>query len=133
LGSFNRAEGTQSAPFPFTFSYPSRGDFLAFVSDFGGRKLMHESVQIFRTAAQFPAEGGTFPSWFPGMPSTDSASFSSEGYPAVLVTDTGTLRNDMHGGPSDTHDRLDYDRMARATFGLSRVVSSLANSTGQLN
>ncbi len=133
LGHFNGADGTQSAPFPFSFAYPDQGDFVAFVSDFGGRGLMHECVQVFRTSAQFPAEGGTFPSWFPGMSATDSASFSSEGYPAVLVTDTGTLRNDMHGGPSDTYDRLDYDRMARATFGLSRVVTTLANATGRIN
>jgi hypothetical protein len=132
LGSFSGADGTQSYPFPFTFAYPSKGDFLAFVSDFGGRDLMRQSVQIFRTSATFPAEGGTFPSWMPGMSDTDSASFASEGYPSVLVTDTGTLRNELHGGPSDTFDRVDCDRMARVTFGLTRVLSTLANSTGQI-
>lgn len=132
LGSFNGAEGTQSAPFPFSLAYPDKGDFLAFITDFGGRGLMEHSVQVFRTTASFPAQGGTFPSWMPGMSATDSASFASEGYPAVLVTDTGKMRNDLYGTQSDTYDRIDYDRMARVTFGLTRVISALANSTGQI-
>lgn len=132
LGTFNAAAGTQSSPFPFNFAYPDQGDFVAFVADFGGRSLMRQSVQLFRGSAAFPAQGGTFPSWLPGMTDTDSASFASEGYPSVLVTDTGTLRNDMHGGPSDTFDRLDYDRMAVVTAGLTRVISTLANSSGSL-
>lgn len=132
VGCFRPAAGTQSCPFPFSVAYPAQGDFLAFISDFSGRALMRQSVQIFRTGSQFPAEGGTYPSWLPGMGETDSQSFADEGFPSVLVTDTGSLRSEFHGTLSDTFDRLDYDRMARATAALTRVIATLANSTSSL-
>ncbi|MBI5363396.1 MAG: M28 family peptidase [Planctomycetes bacterium] len=127
LGSFSDQPGSQSAPFPFSFSFPDKGDFVAFVSDVYSRDLLRRSIAEFRVRARMPSEGCAVPGVYPGFSGTDAAAFSRGGFPAVLVTDTGSLRYSEYGKPSDTHDRLDYARMARVAAGLQSLVASLAS------
>ncbi len=46
---------------------------------------------------------------------SDNASFWSEAYPSVMITDTAFLRNPHYHRESDTHDTLDYEFMAAVT------------------
>ena len=57
---------------------------------------------------------------------SDHWAFWREGYPGVMVTDTAPFRYPHYHAPSDTPDKLDYDRMARVVAGLARVAASLA-------
>jgi len=128
LGSYSDVEGSQSVPFPFGFSYPSKGNFVAFLSDVNSRDLLRQVVARFRASSRMPSEGCALPGLFPGFSGTDAAAFSRGGFPAVLVTDTGIERNPEYGRPSDTHDRLDYGRMARAALGIEATVAALSRS-----
>lgn len=130
LGFFSDKPGSQSTPFPFMFSYPDRGDFVAFLADTSSRDLLQQTIGAFRATRRLPSQGCTLPFFYPGFGGSDAVAFSQAGVPAVLVTDTGSLRNPEYGKPTDTHDRLDYARMARVLGGLASVVGGLGRGLG---
>lgn len=126
LGCYLGETGTQSRPFPLAFFHPSRGNYVLFAGDFGSRQLMRSCAGMFRATASFPCEGAALPGWFPGLDASDHAAFRAEGWPAIVVTDTGSSRSSDVGQMSDTPDRLDYDSMSRVVNALVRVVEGLA-------
>ncbi|HXM81498.1 MAG TPA: M28 family peptidase [Burkholderiales bacterium] len=127
LGYYRDAPGSQHYPAPLGFFYPDRGDFIAFVGDLGARDLVRKSVSLFRKHASFPSEGVAAPGIIPGVTWSDHWSFRSHGYPAIMVTDTAFYRYPHYHLPSDTPEKLDYERMARVTLGLAAMFGELAN------
>ena len=128
LGYYRDAPGTQSYPMMLgSLGYPSRGDFVAFVSDEASRDLLRQVIETFRMTTAFPSEGLAAPLWVPGIGWSDHVAFCRHGYRAVMVTDTAPFRYPEYHTPEDTPDRLDYDRLARVTVGLSRVVAALSH------
>jgi Zn-dependent M28 family amino/carboxypeptidase len=59
---------------------------------------------------------------------SDHGSFWSEGYPAIMVTDTALYRYPYYHSAQDTPDKVDYARLARVTAALAAVVEALAKS-----
>jgi Zn-dependent M28 family amino/carboxypeptidase len=128
LGYYTDAEKSQKYPFPLSAIYPSRGNFVAFVGNTASRDLVRASIAAFRETAAFPSEGGALPESTPGVAWSDHSSYWRIGVPAVMVTDTAFLRNPHYHLPSDTPDKLDYERLARVATGLLGVVAKLARS-----
>ncbi len=44
-----------------------------------------------------------------------------------MVTDTAPFRYPNYHNPSDTLDKVDFDRMARVVAGVGKVIEQLAN------
>ncbi|MFQ5844315.1 MAG: M28 family peptidase [Planctomycetota bacterium] len=128
IGCYSDADGSQRYPFPFSLFYPGTGDFIAFVGNLGSRSLVRRCIASFRSHTRFPSEGAAVPGWIPGVGWSDHWSFWKAGYPAVMITDTAPFRYAHYHAPSDTPDRLDYERMARVTAGVARVVTEIAGS-----
>lgn len=126
LGYFSDAPGSQHYPWPLGLIYPDRGDFIAFVGNLRSAGLVREVVASFRRHAAFPSQGGAVPEFIEGMGWSDHWSFWRCGYPAVMVTDTSLFRYPYYHRVTDTPDKLDYERCARVTAGLARVVVELA-------
>jgi hypothetical protein len=126
LGYYRDAPGSQSYPPPLGLLYPDRADFIAFVGDLGARSLVRHVIKSFRKNAAFPSEGVAAPSFVPGVTWSDHWSFRRHGYPAVMVTDTAFNRYPHYHLPSDTPEKLDYERLARVTLGLAEVLRELA-------
>ena len=61
-----------------------------------------------------------------GVGWSDHWAFWQVGYPAVMVTDTAVFRNMSYHQPTDTPEKLDYDRMGRAVHGIDTVVLDLS-------
>jgi hypothetical protein len=133
LGFYSDADGSQTRPLPLTPCYPSHGDFVAFVGNFSSRGILHKCVSDFRRFAQIPSACACLPGWIPGLSNGDQASFWREGIPAVLVTDTGALRNANYQLQTDTADRLDYTRLTRAVEALAHLTRDLASRSPDLN
>jgi Zn-dependent M28 family amino/carboxypeptidase len=129
LGYYRDAPGSQRYPAPLGLFYPDRAHFVAFVGDLGARGLVRRSIEAFRKNAQFPSEGVAAPAFIPGVTWSDHWSFGRHGYPAIMVTDTAFYRYPHYHLPSDTPDKLDYERMARVTIGLAAMLNELANQT----
>ncbi|MBI3919564.1 MAG: M20/M25/M40 family metallo-hydrolase [Betaproteobacteria bacterium] len=126
LGYYSDRRGSQRYPFPLGFFYPDTGNFIAFVSNLRSRPLLHEVIASFRRHAEFPSEGAAAPAILPGVDWSDHWSFWQEGYPAVMVTDTAPFRYPDYHTAQDTPDKVDYDKLARVTSGLSRMLAELA-------
>jgi hypothetical protein len=127
LGYYRDAPGSQRYPPPLGLLYPDRADFIAFVGDLGARRLVRRTIELFREKTQFPSEGVAAPSFIPGVTWSDHWSFRSQGYDAIMITDTAFNRYPHYHLPSDTPDKLDYERMARVTLGLAAMLKELAH------
>jgi Zn-dependent M28 family amino/carboxypeptidase len=125
LGFYRDAPGSQRLPLILSLFYPDRADFIAFVGDLGARRLVRRSIESFRRNAQFPSQGVAAPSIIPGVSWSDHWSFRSHGFPAIMVTDTAFYRYAHYHLPSDTPEKLDYERMARVTLGLAAMLREL--------
>jgi Zn-dependent M28 family amino/carboxypeptidase len=126
IGYYSDEAGSQHYPFPLGLFYPRTANFIAFVSNFASRPLLHEALTAFRRHAEFPSEGIAGPALVPGMDWSDHWSFWKEGYPAVMVTDTAPYRYPHYHAATDTPDRVDYERLARVTSGLFKMLQDLA-------
>jgi len=127
LGYYRDAAGSQRYPPPLGLFYPDRADFIAFVGDLGARALVRTSIRKFRQSAAFPSEGVAAPGFVPGVTWSDHWSFRQHGYDAIMVTDTAFNRYPHYHLPTDTPDKLDYERMARVTLGLAAMLKDLAH------
>lgn len=116
---------TQTYPFPLMLAYPGKADFIGIVGGYGCRDLTSQMTEFMRRYAGLPVQGLVMPQFMPGSGFTPHAAFWSEGFPATVVTDTGTYRSPLWGTASDTPDRLDYQRMGRVVVGLIRSISQL--------
>jgi Zn-dependent M28 family amino/carboxypeptidase len=116
---------TQTYPFPLMLAFPSRADFLAVVGGYQCRDLASKTTELMRTGTGLAIEGTVVPEFAPGTGFSPHAAFWEAGFPAVVLTDTGEWRSSRFGTPSDTHDRLDYERMTRVVMALTRTVGLL--------
>ena len=126
MGFFDDTPGSQQYPKPFSALYPDRGDFIGFVADVGSRALVSESIAAFRGRVAFPSEGAALPGDIPGVSWSDHWSFWKAGYRGVMVTDTAPNRYPHYHEPTDTPDKVDFERLARVVHGLEGVVEGLA-------
>jgi Zn-dependent M28 family amino/carboxypeptidase len=126
LGYYSDAPRSQRYPFPLALFYPDRGNFIAFVGDLGAWRLVRKSVRCFRRNATFPSESLAAPAFIPGVSWSDHWSFRKHGFPAVMITDTAFYRYPHYHLPSDTPEKLDYERMAQVTAGLAGMLNELA-------
>ncbi|RPI46650.1 MAG: M28 family peptidase [Betaproteobacteria bacterium] len=126
LGCYDDAPGSQSYP-PFLRPfYPDRGNFIAFVSNLGGRQSLRRLAAAFRSQSQFPCETLAAPAIVPGLSWSDHRSFLQVGYKAVMVTDTAFYRYRHYHSPDDTEEKLNYRSMAQVVDGLARALAVMA-------
>jgi hypothetical protein len=126
IGYYDDTEGSQKYPPPFSRFYPSTGNFLAFVGNTESADLVRQCVGSFRQHAQFPCEGGAAPAKMEGISRSDQVAFWQCGYPGLMVTDTANFRYPHYHQPTDTPDKVNYDRLARVVAGLRTVIVSIA-------
>jgi hypothetical protein len=127
MGYFDTTPGSQKYPFPVGLFYPSRGDFIGFVSHTRNAALVRQCVASFRRQADFPSEGAALPAALPGIGWSDHWAFWQAGYPALMITDTAPFRYPHYHSTLDTPDKLDYDRLARVIAGVGKVIEELAH------
>jgi hypothetical protein len=103
------------------------GNFIAFISNAASKELVETSGEAFRAASSFPIEVAVLPESIPGVGFSDHWSFWQEGYPAFMITDTAPYRYSHYHKPTDTPDKLDFDRFFEVVKGVAVVVGKLAN------
>jgi hypothetical protein len=126
IGFFSDRPGSQRYPQPFGAVFRDKGDFIAFVGMPGSRSLVHKVMASFRSHTAFPSIGGVAPGNISGIAWSDHWSFAQHGFPAMMVTDTAVFRYPHYHRPTDTPDKVDYERLARITKGMDRVIRELA-------
>lgn len=126
LGAFADEPGSQRYPSPFEKVFPTTGNFVSFVGPMNARPLRHEVMASFRKHTSFPSIGGVAPRYIPGIDWSDHASFDDEGRPAMMIPDTAVYRYPHYHKETDTPDKIDYEKLARLTTGIERVIRDLA-------
>ena len=126
LGFYSDTPSSQKYPFPLGLFYPSRGNFVAFVSDHQSDKLLYKAIVSFRESTQFPSEGIAAPPSWEGVGWSDHWAFWQVGYPAIMITDTAVFRYPFYHLSNDTESKINFERLARVVGGLQNVAESLA-------
>jgi hypothetical protein len=127
IAYFSDEAGSQKYPAPgLGLLYPTKGNFIGFASNTGSRPFLRTAVAAFRQAGRLPCEGAALPTAVPGIGWSDHWSFWQCGYPAIMVTDTAPFRYLHYHEPTDTPDKLDYDRFALVVSGMQNVIRELA-------
>jgi hypothetical protein len=130
IGAYYDVPGSQKYVGPLSMVLPSTGDFIAFVGIAGSRTFHQQVLASFRRQTAFPSIGAVAPDLAPGVGWSDHWSFHTFGYPALMVTDTALFRYPHYHLPSDTPDKIDYQRLARVTKGMERVLRDLLSQAG---
>lgn len=125
IGMFSDAPNSQHYPGPLKGLYPTTANFVAFVAMPGSQGFMQEMLDAFQRHSGFPAVGGVAPSWIQGIASSDHARFAERGIPAMMITDTALFRYPHYHLPSDTPDKVDFEKLAHITLSLSRAIEQL--------
>jgi aminopeptidase YwaD len=110
--------------------YPNVGDFIAIVGNERSKELLGKVCQSFKThIPQIPLEYIVVPGNGEGMEGvrlSDHSTFWDRGISALMVTDTGFLRNPNYHLPSDRIETLDFEFMRKVAIGSYYSIAELA-------
>jgi hypothetical protein len=120
IGYFTDKEDSQEYPLGILkWFYPTRGDFIAVVSNFGSGSLRKRIRDAIGGNSRIACRSLGAPAALVGVDFSDHRNYWIFGYKAVMVTDTAFLRNKRYHRISDTIETLDFDKMAQVVLGLS--------------
>jgi hypothetical protein len=119
IGYYTDEPNSQGFPaWPMRFLYPTRGDFIACVSDLFSRALVRGVRDAINGASSVKCHALCAPAFVPGVDLSDHRSYWQHGYRAAMVTDTAFYRNEAYHTAADTIDTLDFGRMAQVVTGV---------------
>jgi len=129
IGYFTDEPESQDYPFAaLKLIYPSTGNFIAVVGNTQQRALLTSVKQAMAGATDLPVYSAAIPEMVPGVDFSDHRSYWEFNYPAVMITDMAFYRNKAYHTEADTHDRLDYARMAKVVVGIHEAVRVLTRT-----
>ncbi len=125
IGYYSNAPKSQTFPMALLkLFYPEEGNFIAVVDSlFANNGAPLKS--IFNKYTDLPAYSINAPRWVPSIDFSDHRSYWSYGYPAIMVTDTSFYRNHQYHQRQDTYETLDYKKMAKVVYGVSKYIELL--------
>jgi Zn-dependent M28 family amino/carboxypeptidase len=122
IGYFRDAPRSQRFPVPgLDRLYPDRGNFIALVSRIsasGDLGATRRAKALMAGATDLAVHSINAPPLLQGIDFSDHLSYWAQGYPALMVTDTAFFRNSNYHQAGDTHETLDYVRMAKVVQGV---------------
>ncbi|MDY6987140.1 MAG: M28 family peptidase [Thermodesulfobacteriota bacterium] len=125
IGYYRQKPKTQNYPFPLSFFYPDRGDFIAVVGNLRSGALVRSFTGYFMEGSDFPVECAAVFGFITGIDWSDHWSFWHCGYRAVMITDTALFRYPYYHSHEDTADKLDYYSLARVSHGLYKTLTRM--------
>lgn len=125
IGVYSDTPGSQLYPAPLERFFPDTANYITFVSNILSYPLLRKCIKEFRKTTKFPSEAIAAPETIKGISWSDHWSFWKESFPAIMITDTAFFRYKHYHISTDTHEKLDYERMARVIGGVRRVIECL--------
>ncbi|HZG51328.1 MAG TPA: M28 family peptidase [Pyrinomonadaceae bacterium] len=128
IGYFSDQPDSQQYPVSVLKAfYPSRGNFIAVIGKIDQGHLVRRVKKAMMAASPLAVSSINAPRSIPGVDFSDHLNYWNEGYDALMITDTAFYRNPHYHTSADTHDTLDYQRMAMVVQGVYAAVLSLTN------
>jgi aminopeptidase YwaD len=110
--------------------YPNVGDFIALIGNEESKELLEKVCQSFKAhIPQLPLEFLIVPGKGMEMEDvrlSDHSTFWDQGFKALMITDTGFLRNPNYHLPSDSMETLDFEFMKNVATGVYYSIIALA-------
>ncbi|WP_374086712.1 M28 family peptidase [Methylomicrobium lacus] len=124
IGYYSSQPGSQHYPPLLSYFYPDTGNFIAFASNLGSRRVMRHCVENFAKGCDFPVQSIAAPAVVPGISWSDHLAFWRHGFAAFMITDTAPYRYPYYHTSEDTPDKLDYLSFARVANGLFSMLAA---------
>ena len=125
IGYFSDLPGSQGYPFSaFELAYPERGNFIGIVGRFEEWSATRKVKAAMSGATDLPVYSMNGLRIIPGVDRSDHASYWSEGFTALMITDTAFYRNPHYHRSGDTINTLEFGRMAKVVQGVFEAVRS---------
>lgn len=125
IGYFTEEEKSQEYPLPLLkLFYPSVGNFIGVVSNYGSSSLAKQVARHMRVA-DLDVQALSAPSFLPGVDFSDHRNYWTFGYEAVMITDTSFYRNPNYHKKTDTIDTLSFEKMKEVVNGVCWVVLNI--------
>lgn len=124
VGYFSDDDGSQAYPTrSMKIKYPNKGNFIALLSN---TKMLQEYLNIIRDdmedGSEIEVETMRGETGYPELDYADHYQYAEHGWEAVLVTNTGSWRNQNYHQVTDTPETLDYLKMTELTKGLYEAI-----------
>jgi len=117
---------SDTQPMIYTFMnilYPKKGDFIAVVGRYQDREMARRFKKSINGTKGVKAVSYSGPKII-GVDLSDQRNYWSEGFKAVMITDTAFLRNPYYHTDKDLPKTLDYKKMASVVDGVFSAVQS---------
>jgi hypothetical protein len=118
IGCFTKTQPSETTPWMLRALYPTSGDYVAVVGRWQDVMLARSVKRAMSASTKTVSFTG------PASDTSDQRSYWAVGRHAVMVTDTGYLRNPRYHTAADKPDTLDYPRMAKVVDGVLNAVLS---------
>lgn len=126
MGFYSDEEGSQKYPAPLDRYYPSKGNFIAFVSNSSSREFVRDFGGLFRQHAEIASQGATLPaSLVADVLRSDHEAYILRGIPGLMVTDTANFRFPDYHKSSDTVDKVNFKKLALVVQGFIGAISKM--------
>lgn len=125
LGYYSSAPASQLAPLPLSLFCPSRGNFVALVSNLRSMGVSRRFAHAFRQNSSFPCQQISAPEILPGIANGDQTAFWLNGYKAFVITDTARYRYPFHQSSKDTPEKIDCGSVGRVSEGILKALLEL--------
>lgn len=112
----------QEYPMGLKWLYPSHGNFIATVGNLQSREMTADYCNAMKNLNQLQCERIIAPSFVQSMDFSDHLNYWNLGYPAMLITDTGSYRNKNYHTDQDRIETLDVGKMAQVVNGLVNTI-----------
>lgn len=127
MGYYTERQGSQRYPNPIVaMAFPSTGNFVAMIGNRSSDALVKQVEASFKAGVTFRSRSAVLPDLLQGVSYSDHWSFWKMKYPGMMVTDTANFRYDHYHEPTDTQEKVQYDKLALVGTGLVRAVQDLA-------
>lgn len=125
VGRFNENQGSQKHPYKFMqLFYPDKGNYINLTGRLQDFAEVRKLKQSFSEATVLPLFSQSLPESFSKAQSVDHQNYWRQGFSAVLISDTASLRK---VDETLNDQSLDYVKMAMLVQGLYQVVMDSVN------
>jgi len=130
IGYCSHEPGSQRYPGKLGALLPGRANFIGMLCNLRGIRPTFTLARGMRSAQArtIALPTGFRGEWVPASCRSDHVPFWELGFPAVLVTDTGELRNPHYHKPSDRPETLDYGFLEAISRGLTVGIGRLVGT-----
>jgi len=109
--------------------YPSSGDFLSVTAlpSFSQYAFMWKKIYNTHALKSNQLHEFVAPASVEGINLSDHMSFHKNGFPAILITDTGFYRNKSYHTEFDTEDTINYHFLAENIYAIGQTLKDILN------